>query len=69
MDFYMSSVILIELLMIAMIIHAMKYSGFTKTQKIWYLLTFSSVMVCTVAEYAVHCGYYNKKLDIPLTIP
>ena len=67
MDFYMSSVIIVELLMLAMIIHAMKYSCFTKTQKIWYLLTFTSVMICTAAEYAVHCGYYKESLAIPLT--
>ena len=68
MDFYMSSVIIIELLMLAMIFHAVKYSVFTKMQKIWYLLTFLSVMICTAFEYAVHCGYYRQSLSIPLTI-
>lgn len=68
MDFYMSSVILIELLMLAMTMHVLMYSGFTKTQKLWYILTFSSVMICTLAEYFVHCGHYDKAFKIPLTI-
>ena len=64
----MSAVILIELLMIAMTVHVIMYSGFTKDQKKWYILTFISVMICTVAEYFVHCGYYDKNFAIPLTI-
>ncbi|MBR6071589.1 MAG: HD domain-containing protein [Acholeplasmatales bacterium] len=64
----MSAVILIELLMLTMTLHVLMYSGFTKSQKIWYILTFVSVMVCTLAEYFVHCGYYDKSFKIPLTI-
>ena len=68
MDFYMCLIILTELLMIAMILHVARYSGFTKEQKIWYILTFTCVMFCSAAEYAVHCGYYHKSFAIPLTI-
>lgn len=54
--------------MLAMIIHVLNYSGFTKTQKIWYLLTFIDIMICAGAEFAVHCGVYNPVFAIPLTI-
>ncbi|MBP5193488.1 MAG: HD domain-containing protein [Clostridia bacterium] len=69
MDFtYMSAVVLIELLMLAMTLHVTYYSGFTKQQKLWYILTFLSVMFCSAAEYAVHCGLYDKAFAIPLTV-
>ena len=55
-------------MMIAMIIHVAKYSGFTKVQKSWYLLTFASIMFCALAEFCVHSGYYTPSLRIPLTI-
>ena len=51
-----------------MILHVLNYSGFNKVQKIWYLLTFSDIMLCAGAEYAVHCGYYDYSFVIPLTI-
>lgn len=54
--------------MLAMILHVLHYSGFTKTQKIWYLLTFIDIMICAGAEFAVHCGYYNPIFAIPLTV-
>ena len=68
MNFYTSATILIELLMIAMTLHVINYSGFTRQQKAWFIMTFASVMVCAAAEYAVHCGYYDAAFDIPLTI-
>ena len=68
MDFYLSSIILIELLMIAMVFHVIRHSGFNKVQKTWYLVTFFSVMFCAIAEYFVHCGYYDQKFAVPLTI-
>lgn len=68
MDFYLSATILIELLMLTMIVHVAMYSGFTKQQKFWYIATFVSIVVCSLAEYAVHCGYYDVKFKIPLTI-
>ena len=68
MTFYMSAIILTELMMIAMTLHVLHYSGFTREQKTWYLLTFSAVMLCSAAEFAVHCGAYVPKFAIPLTI-
>ncbi len=49
MTFYMSATILIELLMIAMTLHVINYSGFTRQQKAWFIMTFASVMVCSAA--------------------
>lgn len=68
MDFYLSSIILIAMLMIAMTIHVIRYSGFNRQQKTWYIVTFISVLFCSGAEYAVHCGYYNPAFALPLTV-
>ena len=68
MTFYSTAILLTELMMIAMILHVIRYSGFTKQQKVWFILTFASIMLCSVAEFAVHCGYYDPKFSIPLTI-
>ena len=66
--YYCFSILLTELIMIAMTIHVAKYNGFTKNQKLWYILTFVTVIVCSLAEFAVHCGFYNSVFKIPLTI-
>ena len=68
MTFYMSVTIIIALLMIAMTIHVLTYSGFNKKQKIWFTATFISITFCTLAEFAVHSGHYDKAFAIPLTI-
>ena len=68
MTFYMSAIILTELMMIAMILHVLHYSGFTREQKAWYVLTVAAVLLCSAAEFAVHCGRYDAKFAIPLTI-
>lgn len=68
MDFYLSSIILIALLMIAMTIHVIRHSFFNRQQKTWYIVTFVSVLFCSVAEYAVHCGCYDPFFDVPLTV-
>ena len=68
MTFYISTIILTELMMIAMTIHVITYSGFNKNQKTWYILTFASIMICALCEFFVHCGYYDVKFKIPLTI-
>lgn len=68
MTFYVWATILIELMMATMIFHVIRYSGFTKQQKAWFVLTFASVMVCAGAELAVHCGVYHHALAIPLTV-
>ena len=64
----MSAVIVIELLMLTMIIHVNHYSGFTKQQRFWFVLTFISVMICTLSEYLVHGVTYDNRFKIPLTI-
>ena len=68
MTFYLSITILAALLMLAMALHVLNYSGFTKQQRNWYLATFLSIMLCMAAEYAVHCGSYDDSFAIPLTI-
>lgn len=68
MTLYMSATILTALLMIAMTLHVIHYSGFTKEQKTWYIITFVAIMFCSLAEFAVHCGYYDYAFAVPLTI-
>ena len=68
MTFYSSIILITELLMLAMTVHVITYSGFNKQQKGWYIATFISIMVCAGAEFAVHCGYYDPNFAIPLTI-
>ena len=68
MSIYTSITILTELLMIAMILHVLHYSGFNKKQKIWFIATFAAIMFCSAAEFAVHCGFYDPNFAIPLTI-
>lgn len=68
MTFYMGTTILIELMMIAMTLHVLFYSGLKANQKSWFLLIFITIMVCAGAEYAIHCGVYHSKNMLPLTI-
>ncbi len=68
MTFYTGITILTELIMLAMTIHVRSHSAFSKPQKLWFLLTFAAVMACAAAEYAVHCGVYDPKYAIPLTV-
>ncbi len=68
MTFYSCVVAVTELLMLAMILHVIRHTGFTKTQRSWYLLTFVAVMFCAAAEYAVHCGWYDPAWALPLTV-
>ena len=68
MNFYSSLILITEIMMIAMTRHVSHYSGFTKVQKSWYLLTFVSIMLCSAAEFAVHCGWYDPAFAVPLTI-
>ena len=68
MSFYSCVIILTELMMIAMTLHVLTYSGFKKTQKLWYILTFVAVGLCAGAEFLVHGLEYNPKFAIPLTI-
>ena len=68
MTFYMGITILTELLMIAMTIHVLNYTGFTRRQKEWFILTFASIIFCSAAEFAVHCGVYDYAYAKLLTI-
>ncbi len=68
MTFYTGITILTELFMLALALHVIRYSGITRTQKLWFLLTFFTVMLCAGAEYAVHCGAYHPRFALPLTI-
>ncbi len=68
MTFYLATVIITELLMIAMTIHVVNYSGFHKRQKEWFVLTFLCVMMCAAEEYAVHCGLYDPSVKGVLTV-
>jgi len=66
--FYQAQFIITELLMTTMIVHVLNYSGFTKRQKVWYLLTFADIMLCAAAEFAVHSGSYKPSMAVFLTI-
>ena len=68
MTFYQGQFILTELMMMAMTLHVLHYTGFTKSQKTWFVLTFVAIMLCSGAEFAVHNGRYNPSFAIPLTI-
>ncbi len=68
MTFYAAMTILLELTMITMIPHVVHYVGFTKQQKTWFLLTFCCVIVCSVAEFAVHGIPFRPIYALPLTI-
>lgn len=54
--------------MFAMVLHVINYAGFSKKQKVWYLLTFLDIMLCAGAEYFVHNGYFNPAFNVPLTV-
>ena len=68
MTFYMATTILIVLLMAAMTIHVSKHDGFNRSQKGWFIATFATISFCSLAEFAVHCGYYDPKYSVILTI-
>ena len=68
MTFYVAIVIIVELLMLSMTIHVLRYKQFNKEQKGWFSATFISIMFCTLSEYFVHNDYYFPSLKITLTI-
>ena len=67
-DYYLGIFILTVIMMLAMMLHVLHYKGFNKKQKTWFVLTFADVMLCSAAEFAVHCGYYTPSMAVPLTI-
>ena len=68
MSFYAAATIINVILMIAMTIHVSNNTVFNKAQKTWFISTFAAISFCALAEFAVHCGYYDQALAIPLTI-
>lgn len=68
MTFYDAATLIISILMIAMCVHVLNYSGFNKIQKNWFVGTFLAILFCALAEYAIQCGYYSDIFRIPLTI-
>ena len=66
--FYLSIIVFTELMMVAMILHVARYKGFTREQKVWYLMTFASIIICSLCEFAVHCGFYDPRYKVILTI-
>ena len=69
MTLYVGVIILTELLMITMTIHVIGYSGFTKKQKTWYILTFVSIMFSAAAEcIAIQYDARGAAFRIPLTV-
>ena len=68
MNFFSAVVVITELLMLAMLVHVLLYKGFNKMQKAWFIATFASIMFCSAAEFAVHCGFYHPALKVPLII-
>ena len=65
---YLCIIIITELLMLTMTLHVINYSGFTKEQKFWYLVTFLAIALCAGAEFLAHCNYFDANWNIPLTI-
>ena len=68
MNYYSAATLLLTVLMVTMIIHVLNYSGFNKKQKSWFVATFGTITFCALAEFALHCGYYDPAFKIPLTI-
>lgn len=68
MTYYTAGTVLLVILMVGMSIHVLNNSTFTKKQKGWFIATFSAISFCALAEFALHCGYYDPKFDIILTI-
>lgn len=69
MTLYAGVILLTELMMLTMTIHVMHYSGFTKVEKTWYLVTFVAIMLCALAEFlAIELNARGSAFRIPLTV-
>ena len=68
MTLYTGITLLTELFLLAMAIHVLRYSGISRGQKTWFLLTFLTVMLCAAAEYAVHGLAFEPRFALPLTV-
>ena len=63
----MGTTTLTELMMVAMILHVLFYSGLKIKQKAWFLLICVSIMICAGAEFTIHSGYYKPSWKVALT--
>ena len=69
MTIYSCVILLTELMMLAMMIHVIHYSGFEKAEKGWYVVTFAAIMLCAAAEFsAIHFNARGRGFVVPLTI-
>ena len=69
MTIYSCVILLTELMMLAMMIHVIHYSGFEKAEKGWYVATFAAIMLCAAAEFsAIHFDARGRGFVVPLTI-
>lgn len=69
MTLYAGTILLTELMMLAMIIHVANYSGFKRVEKTWYITTFGTIMLCAFAEFiAKHFDARRSGFVLPLTI-
>ena len=69
MTLYSGVILLTELMMLAMTIHVINYSGFTRLEKGWYVGTFVAIMLCAALEFtAIHFDARGSRFSIPLTI-
>ncbi len=69
MTLYTGTILITELMMLTMIIHVLKYSGFTREEKTWYVISFLTVMFCAYAEYcAITLDNRGPSYIRPLTI-
>lgn len=64
MNYYYTFItVLLVLLMIALSIHVLTYSGFNRRQKRWFIATFSAISFCALAEFALHFNGDNTTID------
>ena len=69
MTLYTGTIILTELLMLAMSLHILTYKGFTRRQKFWFLITYTTVMLCAGTEWlAIHFNEHGPSFVVPLSI-
>ena len=69
MTIYSATILLTELMMLAMTLHVVAYPGFEWKQKRWYLLTFITIMLCAAAEWAAEVfDGRGPEYVLPLTI-
>ena len=67
-EYYLWATILLCVLMVAMSVHVLNNKGFNRQQKGWFIATFMAITFCALAEYSLHCGYYDPKFKVILTI-